>query len=601
MPQPHGFTPHTWSGNWTVFREMSPYFLAFPGRIGLAALCLLLAKLANVAVPLVFGHLVDELDAATQPFAVPVALILYYGLLRFANNLAGEIRDTIFGRVSERAMHAIGLKVFQHLHALDVEYHLARRTGGVARDIERGTNGIDFLMRFLIFNIVPTLFEIGLVILVLLARFGAWYAAILFLAIAAYVLFSVVVTDKRTRFVRDMNVADSQTHAHAVDSLLNFETVRYFGNEGYEAKIYDEHLEKWETARRNNRLTLAALNVGQALIISLGLTGVLLLAGFGVAGDRITIGDFTTLNLYIVQVFMPLNFLGFVYREIKRALADIEHMFSLLRLDPTIAQRNDAPSLHVGAAAIRFEQVAFAYRPDRQILRDVSFTVEPGRKVAIVGPSGSGKSTIARLLFRFYDVGAGRITIDDQDIREVRLDSLRAAIGVVPQDTVLFNNTIRYNIAYGRPDASADEILEAVRLAQLDGFVAQLPEGLETLVGERGLKVSGGEKQRIAIARMLLKRPKILVFDEATSSLDSHAEQEILRALRAVAVRHTTLVIAHRLATIIDADRILVLRHGAIIEHGTHPELLEQGGVYARLWRMQQRQAEPTQSDLALV
>lgn len=580
---------------------MSPYFLAFPGRISLAALCLILAKLANVAVPLVFGGLVDDLDAAAQPLAVPIAGILFYGLLRFSNSIAGEFRDTIFGRVSERAMHAIGLKVFVQLHAMDVEYHLARRTGGLARDIERGTNGIDFLMRFLIFNIVPTIFEIGLVIVILLARFGVWYAAILFAAIAGYVAFSVIVTDKRTRFVREMNLADNQTNSHAVDSLLNFETVKYFGNEAYEAKLYDEHLANWETARRNNRLTLAALNTGQALIISLGLTGVLLLAGSGVAAGKITLGDFTTLNLFIVQVFMPLNFLGFVYREIKRALADIEHLFSLLRMTPEIAQRPDAPELRVGGAEIRFDHAAFGYREDRQILRDVSFTIEPGKKVAIVGPSGSGKSTIARLLFRFYDVDSGRITIDGQDIREVRLDSLRAAIGVVPQDTVLFNNTILHNIAYGRPDASDADIREAIRMAHLDGFLAQLPDGLQTLVGERGLKVSGGEKQRIAIARMLLKRPRILLFDEATSSLDSQAEQEILRALREVAVRHTTLVIAHRLATIVDADRILVLRHGAIIEHGTHQSLLEQGGVYARLWRLQQRQAEPLPVDLTAV
>jgi ATP-binding cassette, subfamily B, heavy metal transporter len=586
-------TSNSWSGDWTAIKSLAPFFMEFRGRVFLALFFLLLAKLANVMIPFVMKNIVDALDASqSEIIVVPLAFLLMYGVLRLGTILFGEIRDTIFGRVTERAMHRIGLKLFQHLHALDLDFHLSRRTGGMARDIERGTNGINFLMRFMLFNIIPTLLEISLITVILMVNYSAWYALIIVVAVIAYIAYSIVMTEKRTNIVRLMNEMDNQTNTRAIDSLLNFETVKYFGNEAYEAEQYDKNLTGWENARAKNRLSMAALNSGQAFVIAASVTAIMILAARDVQSGAMTLGDLVLVNAYMLQLFIPLNFLGFVYREIKRALADIEHMFSLLAKETKIKDKSDASDLVLNGGAVRFENISFGYKDDRQILNKVSFEIPAGEKVAVVGPSGAGKSTLARLLFRFYDVDSGRITINDQDIRELKQDSLRAVIGVVPQDTVLFNNNIYYNIAYGRPSATKEEVEKATQLAHLDEFIEQLPQGYETLVGERGLKVSGGEKQRIAIARMLLKKPGIMVFDEATSSLDSSSEQAILEALREVAESNTTLVIAHRLSTIVDADNIIVLDQGQVVEQGSHASLLDKQGIYASLWVLQQREAQ---------
>lgn len=595
-------TQNTWSGDWTVLKSMLPYFKEFPGRVALALVCLVLAKLAGVTLPWVIKYIVDALDSAhAKLIAVPLAMLLLYGLLRFAAIILGEVRDTIFGRVTERAMRRIGLKVFMHLHSLDLDFHLSRRTGGLSRDIERGTSGISFIMRFMLFNILPTIFEILLVAGILLFGYGFSYALIILVSVALYVTFSIVVTEWRTDFIRHMNEMDSKSNTRAIDSLLNYETVKYFANEDYEAAEYDRNLADWEAARMRSRLSLAALNTGQALVVATSITLMMILAARQVVSGAMTLGDLVLVNAYMMQLFVPLNFLGFVYREIKRALADVEHMFSLLDRTPKITDRPGAIDLNITGGHISFEDVSFSYRENRRIIDRVSFEVPPGKKVALVGPSGAGKSTISRLLFRFYDVDSGAIKIDGHDLRDVTQQSLRNCIGVVPQDTVLFNDTIRYNIAYGKPDATRDEIEKAARMAHLDGFVEQLPDGYDTRVGERGLKISGGEKQRIAIARMLLKQPSIMVFDEATSSLDSTAEQAILEALREIETNTTTLAIAHRLSTIIDADNIIVLRHGTVIEQGTHDELLELEGVYARMWELQQNKRHEPPARLAVV
>jgi ATP-binding cassette subfamily B protein len=595
-------TKNSWSGDWTAIKSLVPYFMEFKGRVFLALLFLLLAKLASVMIPFAMKHIVDALDSnQTQIVAVPILFLGLYGILRLGTILFGEIRDTIFGRVTERAMHRIGLKLFQHLHKLDLDFHLSRRTGGMARDIERGTNGINFLMRFMLFNIIPTLLEISLITIILYTNYSAWYALIILIAVILYIAYSVILTEKRTNIVRQMNEMDNQTNTRAIDSLLNFETVKYFGNEDYEARQYDQNLTGWENARARNRLSMAALNSGQAFVIAASITAMMTLAAYDVSAGKMTLGDLVLVNAYMMQLFIPLNFLGFVYREIKKSLADIEQLFSLLGKEPKIKDEPDASELVLNGGEIRFENVSFGYKEDRQILSDISFEIPAGKKVAVVGPSGAGKSTIARLLFRFYDVDEGRITINSQDIRSLTQQSLRSAIGVVPQDTVLFNNNIYYNIAYGRPEASKDEIEKATQLAHLEQFIEQLPEGYETLVGERGLKVSGGEKQRIAIARMLLKNPGIMVFDEATSSLDSSSEQAILEALSEVAESHTTLVIAHRLSTIVDADNIVVLDQGRVVEQGTHVQLLEKQGIYASLWELQQREAQQPDELLSMV
>ncbi|ABM60945.1 ABCB family ABC transporter ATP-binding protein/permease [Halorhodospira halophila] len=577
--------------NWRIIASLLPYLNEFRNRALLALGLLVLAKLANVLVPVALKFLVDHLDEVRGTEAalfVPLALVVGYGLLRFSSTLFQELRDAVFARVAERTMRRAALRVFEHLHRLDLGFHLARRTGALARDIERGTSGMSFLMRTLVFNIVPTLLEVLLVALILAVAFDWGFVVTVVLAVIFYIAFSLAVTEWRTRFVREANEMDNQSNTRAVDSLLNYETVKYFNAERYEAERYDRDLAAWEQARIKHRLSLAALNSGQAFIVAAAITVMMGMATFQVLEGRMSLGDLTMINAYLLQLFIPLNNLGFVYREMRESLINIERMFGLMDQHPGVPDREDAAHLAPDGGRIRFEGVRFGYQPDRPILRGVSFTVEPGQKVALVGPSGAGKSTIARLLFRFYDVDAGRITVNGQDLRDVTQHSLRAAIGVVPQDTVLFNDTIRYNIAYGRPDASEAEIREVVRRAHLDGFIRELPNGLDTLVGERGLKVSGGEKQRIAIARVLLKDPPLLILDEATSSLDSAAERAILATLQEVAAQRTTLAIAHRLSTIQDADQILLIDGGQIIEAGTHRELLERDGAYARLWRYQE-------------
>ncbi|HSM27075.1 MAG TPA: ABC transporter ATP-binding protein/permease [Thioalkalivibrio sp.] len=576
--------------NWRIISSLWPYLSEFRGRLFLAMGLMGLAKLANVTVPLALKFIVDHFDGAGTRevlITVPLALLVAYGLLRFSATLFGELRDAVFVRVAERAMRRAALEVFQHLHRLELGFHLSRQTGGLSRDIERGTTGISFLLRFMVFNILPTLIEILLVAVILLIAVGPVFMFTVFGAIAVYVAYSVWITEWRTRFVREANLRDNESNTRAIDSLLNYETVKYFGNERFEAERFDEGLAVWETARMKNVLSLVLLNSGQALIIAAAITAMMILAANQVAAGTMTVGDLVMVNAYMIQLFIPLNFLGFVYREIRQSLANIERLFGLLEKPVKVQDLPGAPDLKVTAGAVRFEDVHFRYHPERAILQGVSLEIPAGHKVAVVGASGAGKSTLSRLLFRFYDVDQGRISVDGQDIREVTQDSLRRAIGVVPQDTVLFNESIAYNIAYGRPDATPDEILEAVRLAHLDDFISRLPKGLDTVVGERGLKVSGGEKQRIAIARMLLKDPPILVFDEATSSLDSGSEQAILAALNEVAARRTTLVIAHRLSTVMDADNIVVLEHGRVIEQGTHAQLLAREGAYHRLWQHQ--------------
>jgi ATP-binding cassette subfamily B protein len=578
--------------NWKTLKELIPYLLAFRQRIGVALLCLVAAKVASVGLPFILKHIVDQLDSQDQPAIVvlPLALLLAYGALRFANVLFGEVRDTIFGRVTESAMRNIGLTVFKHLHSLDLDFHLNRRTGGLSRDIERGTNGINFLLRFMVFNIVPTFIEIGLVVVLLGWRYSIWFALIVLIAVTCYVAFSIYATERRTAYIRRANEAESRSSSRAVDSLLNFETVKYFGNEHYEAQRYDEELASWQLARRQNRLSLFALNAGQALIIAAAMTAAMVLAASQVQAEKMTLGDFVLINAFMMQIFMPLNFLGFVYREMKGSMANIEAMFALLRQRPSINDAAQAPTLALKDGCIEVQDLNFQYHSDRPILNNISFTVAAKQKVAIVGSSGAGKSTLLKLLFRFYDASSGRILIDGQDIKAVSQASLRGALGIVPQDTVLFNMSILENIRYGRIDASDEDIYEAIRMAHLSDFIARLPKGVDTLVGERGLKLSGGEKQRVAIARALLKKSPIMIFDEATSSLDSASERLILEAIKDIAREHTMLVIAHRLSTGVDADHILVLDQGEIVEQGNHASLLAQQGQYAHLWLMQQRE-----------
>lgn len=559
-------------------------------RVIIAMALLVSAKGVALVIPWVFKHIVDALDGGSpeQLLVIPLGFVLLYGGMRFGAVFLGELRDAVFSRVTESAMSKVGLEVFAHLHQLELDFHLGRQTGGISRDIDRGTNGINFMMRFMVFNILPTIIELIVVMLILLFAFDVWFSAVTLVCVVAYVAFSIKTTEWRTRFVKEANRLDSKSSTRAVDSLLNFETVKYFNNEAFEAKQYNTNLRAWEQARVDNRLSLALLNSGQALIIGLGVTALMYLAAKGVAEETMTIGDLVMVNLYLLQLFVPLNALGFIYREIRRALSDIENMFGLLRRQSTVQDKAQATVLKVEQAAIEFEAVDFSYQSQRQILKQLSFSVAPGEKVAIVGPSGSGKSTIGRLLFRFYDISAGAIRVDGQDVRDVQQLSLRQAIGVVPQDTVLFNDTIWNNVAYGCPEASDEAIWKAIDMASLRSFVESIPDGVATIVGERGLKVSGGEKQRIAIARVLLKNPAILLFDEATSALDSESERSILKAMVDISANKTTLVIAHRLSTVVDADRILVVDGGEIVEQGSHQELLTQDGQYARLWHMQQ-------------
>jgi ATP-binding cassette subfamily B protein len=577
--------------DWKTMKGLLPYLWEYRGRVILAMSLLILAKLASVGVPLLLKEIVDALDASREPILIlPLALLLGYGLLRISSTLFGELRDAVFAKVTQHAIRRIALTIFRHLHALALRFHLERQTGGLSRDIERGTRGISFLLNFMLFNILPALLEIGLVAAILLVKYAYSFALITLITLVLYVMYTLLITEWRMRFVREKNEMDSKANTKAIDSLINYETVKYFGNEEFEARRYDENLAVWERAAVKNLTSLGALNFGQGAIIAIGVTAIMILASQGVVSGALSLGDLVLVNAFLIQLFIPLNALGFVYREIKQSLADMERMFSLLDQQPEVRDKPAAPDLQVEHGVVSFEHVNFSYEPARQILFDVSFTVPAGQKVAVVGSSGAGKSTLSRLLFRFYEVDSGRITINGQDIRDVTQSSLRAAIGIVPQDTVLFNDSIYYNIAYARPEASREEVLRAARLAHIHAFIESLPKGYDTLVGERGLKLSGGEKQRVAIARTVLKDPRILIFDEATSALDSKSEQVIISALREVASHHTTLVIAHRLSTIIDADLILVLDQGRIVERGTHRELLNQGKVYAQMWALQQEE-----------
>jgi len=560
-------------------------------RVVAAVALLVAAKLVNIGVPFLYKHAVDILGGKAGLVVVPVMLIVAYGMSRVSAQGFNELRDAVFAKVEQRAIRRLALSTFRHLHALSLRFHLDRRTGGLTRAVGRGTQAVDFLLTFILFNIVPTVIEI-IVVCGILWRLYDWeFAAVTFATIAVYIGFTFAMTDWRVRFRQEMNTRDSEASTNAIDSLINYETVKYFANEEHEAVRYDRSLQAYEKAAVKSETTLAVLNVGQGLIIAFGLIGMMLLAAQGVAAGRMTVGDFVLVNAYLMQLYLPLNFLGMVYRNIKQSLVDLEQMLALLKVAPEIVDRDGALPLVVTEGAVVFRQVDFRYDPRRSILADIDFRIAPGHTVAIVGSSGAGKSTIARLLFRFYDVDAGAIEIDGQDIRAVTQDSLRRAIGVVPQDTVLFNDTIFYNIAYGHPGASRAEIEDAARFARIHDFVMGLPDGYDTMVGERGLKLSGGEKQRVAIARVILKAPEILIFDEATSALDTKTEREIQASLAEVAAGRTTLIIAHRLSTIIDADQILVLDQGRIVERGGHHELIARGGLYATMWARQQEAA----------
>jgi len=575
--------------DWKAIRSLLPYLWEFKGRVAIALGLLTLAKVANVGIPLALKGAVDALDPQQQDIIyLPIAMLITYGLLRLASSLFSELRDALFAKVIFNSVRRIAGAIFKHLHNLSLRFHLQRQTGGISRDIERGSRGISFLLNFMIFNILPTLVEIALVTVILLSQYDSIFAIITTSTILLYIAYTLVITEWRMRFRRVMNDMDSKANNQAIDSLLNYETVKYFNNEDYELNRYDETLSSWEKSAIKNQTSLSLLNIGQGAIIATGLTILMLLAGQGVVDGELTLGDLVLINAFLLQLYLPLGFLGFVYREIRHSLADMERMFSLLEQSQETIDKPDAQPLAIKQGEIRFNHVDFHYDSNRKILHNIDFTIEAGKKVAIVGSSGSGKSTLVRLLFRFYDLNAGTITIDDVNIHDVQQHSLRQAIGVVPQDTVLFNNTIYHNILYGKPSADQAAVIEAAKQAHIHDFIQKLPDGYGTLVGERGLKLSGGEKQRVAIARTLLKNPNILIFDEATSALDSHSEKAINKELQTISQNKTTLVIAHRLSTIIDADTILVLDHGNIIERGTHHQLLGQNGHYAAMWALQQ-------------
>ncbi len=591
--------------DWATLKTLLPYLWAWKWRVIFALACLILAKVANVGVPMVLKDVVDSLTITPERpaslLALPASLLIAYGLLRLSTTAFTELREFFFARVTQRAVRNIALKVFRHLHALSLRFHLNRQTGGVTRDIERGTRGISSLVSYTLFSILPTLVEISLVLGYLSLKYDRWFSVITIAALLIYITFTVVVTEWRTHFRRTMNDLDSKANVRAIDSLLNYETVKYFGNEEYEAKRYDEGLQRYERAAVRSQNSLSLLNTGQSLIIATAVTLMLWRATLGVINGSMSLGDLVLVNAFMIQLYIPLNFLGVIYRELKQSLADMERMFALLDQHREVADAPAAEPLKVARAELRFSHVDFSYESNRQILFDVDFTVPAGTTTAVVGHSGSGKSTLARLMFRFYDVDAGAIQIDGQDIRQVTQTSLRKAIGIVPQDTVLFNDTIEYNIAYGRPGASHDEIVAAARAAYIHDFIVSLPEGYQTSVGERGLKLSGGEKQRVAIARTLLKDPAILLFDEATSALDSHAEQAIQAQLKEIARNRTSLVIAHRLSTIADAHQILVMSQGRIVERGTHAQLLARQGLYAQMWERQQARSDDGEVSSALL
>ena len=587
--------------DWATLSRLFPYLWEYKWRVMAALAFMVGAKVANVGVPLLLKNLVDSLTlkpGSAQAFlVVPMALLLAYGLLRLCTALFAEARELIFAKATEGASRSISLEVFRHLHSLSLRFHLERQTGGMTRDIERGTRGVQSLISYSLYSIIPTLIEVTLVLTLLAVKYDIWFAIISGTALVLYITFTVLVTEWRTQFRKSMNELDSRAHSRAIDSLLNFETVKYFNNEDFEVRRYDENLERYRKVAIKSQRTLSLLNAGQQSIIAIGLVAMLWRATQGVVDGSMTLGDLVMVNAFMIQLYIPLGFLGVLYREIKQSLTDLDKMFTLMEKEREIADAPGAPALQMqGAPTVRFENVAFAYEPARPILHQISFEIPSGKTVAVVGPSGSGKSTLARLLFRFYDVGAGRsdgrITINGQDIRSVTQASLRQAIGIVPQDTVLFNDTVEYNIAYGRPGATRAEVEDAARAARIHTFITSTPGGYDTVVGERGLKLSGGEKQRVAIARTLLKNPPILIFDEATSALDSANERAIQAELTAVAQNKTTLVIAHRLSTVVDAHEILVMDTGHIIERGTHLQLLAQGGRYAQMWAMQQGAGE---------
>ena len=585
----HGNTPPPSDRNdLKTLKTLLPYLWRFKLRVLLALACLIAAKVAGVTTPLYLKDIVDQLSLPATMAVVPLLALAGYGLARLLSSVLGELRDAIFARVVQGAVRTVAREVFSHLFRLSLRFHLERQTGGMSRDIERGTKGIGFLLNFTVFNILPTLVEIGLVIGILLHRYNAWFAVVTFATIAIYIVFTLVITEWRTVFRRSMNDLDSKANSKAIDALINYETVKYFGNEGYETRRYDGNLASWEQSAIKNQVSLSFLNAGQGVIIATGVTLIMWLAARGVNQGEMTVGDVVLVATFITQLWAPLHFLGFVYREIRHSLADMERMFTLLNVGAEVADRPTAQPLASRDVAIRFDGVGFGYDAKRTILHDVSFDIPAGHTVAVVGASGAGKSTLSRLLFRFYDVSSGAICFNGSDIRELSQDSLRAHIGIVPQDTVLFNDSIYYNIAYGRPDATREEVIEAARSAHIHDFVMGLTDGYDTTVGERGLKLSGGEKQRVAIARTILKNPPVLIFDEATSALDSRTEKAIQAELLSIAANRTTLIIAHRLSTIAEADCILVMDGGRIIERGTHRELLAQGGRYAEMWRLQQ-------------
>jgi ABC-type transport system involved in Fe-S cluster assembly fused permease/ATPase subunit len=591
----HGPPPPLHTGprsDWATLQRLLPYLWQYKWRVGAALAFMVAAKLANVSVPLLLKELVDTMDVkpgeAAAMLVVPIGLLVAYGLLRLSTTLFTELRELVFAKATHGAARSIALETFRHLHALSLRFHLERQTGGMTRDIERGVRGIESLISYSLYSILPTLIEVGLVLTILAVKFDAWFAWITVTALVVYVAYTVTVTEWRTKFRREANEYDSAAHTKAIDSLLNYETVKYFNNEGFEASRYDESLERLRRARLKSQSTLSMLNTGQQLIIAAGLVAMLWRATLGVVEGRMTLGDLVMVNAFMIQLYIPLNFLGVLYREIKQSLTDLDKMFTLMEKEREIADKPGAPDLKPRDWTVRFENVHFSYEPAREILHGVSFEIPEGRTVAVVGPSGSGKSTLARLLYRFYDVQQGRITIGGHDVRDVTQSSVRQAIGIVPQDTVLFNDTVEYNIAYGRPGASREEVEEAARAARIHDFIASTPRGYQTMVGERGLKLSGGEKQRVAIARTLLKNPPILIFDEATSALDSANERAIQAELKSAAQNKTTLVIAHRLSTVVDAHEILVMELGRIIERGTHQQLLARSGRYADMWALQQ-------------